>query len=135
MATEERVTTIGPLVKKVLVSVGPDHSLREAASRMIAHGVGAAVVLENEGQPGIITERDLMRAVADGVDLSATHVEQYMTPDAISASLSWDIEEAARRMIHGGFRHLVVLDDRGEVKGMLSIRDLVTGLFDFDEPT
>jgi CBS domain-containing protein len=134
MATEERVTTIGPLVKEVRASVGPDHNLLEAARRMIAHGVGAAVVLDNEGQPGIITERDLMRAMADGVDLATTHVEEYMTPDAISASVAWGIEEAARRMIHSRVRHLVVLDDRGEVMGMLSIRDLVAGMFGLEQP-
>lgn len=124
------VTDIGVLARRIGVSVGPDHSLAEAARKMNASKVGSAIVFKQDGQPGIITERDLLRAIADGVDLENTTVADYMTPDAISASGKWDVEQAARRMLDGGFRHLVVLDDRGEPVGMLSIRDLLGSLLE-----
>jgi CBS domain-containing protein len=78
-----------------------------------------------DGHPGIISERDVMRALADGVDMEGTLVSKYMTRDAVTAGPSWGIVEAARKMVEGGFRHLVVLDDRGGPPGILSIRDLV----------
>jgi CBS domain-containing protein len=121
---------IGPLVKQRIVTVGPHHSLAEVAGRMIARRVGSAVVLTEDGQPGIITERDVLRAVAENVDLGDARVEQYMTPNAITATRSWEVEKAARCMIEGGFRHLIVLDDGGEAEGILSIRDLVEALLD-----
>lgn len=121
---------IGPLITQTVVTIGPDHNLGEAARRMVSKRVGSAVVLRQEGQPGIITERDLLRAISDGVDLQTTPVENYMTSEAITASASWEVMEAARRMVDGGFRHLVVLDDMGQVSGMLSIRDLVQALLE-----
>lgn len=121
---------IGPLVSKRVVTVGPRHSLTEAARRMNEHGVGSAVVVTEEGHPAIITERDVLRAVAQGGDPGAVLVQDYMTVNAITASASWDVLEAARRMLNGGFRHLIVLGDDGQTIGMLSIRDLVQSLLD-----
>ena len=125
-----RSMEIGPLVTQSVVTVGPDHSLAEAAARMARSNVGSAVVLMTEAQPGIVTERDLLRAIAAGAELAATPVERYMTSNAISASESWDVEQAARKMIDGGFRHLIVLDGSGQVRGVLSIRDLVAALLE-----
>jgi CBS domain-containing protein len=116
---------IGPLVKQSLVTVGPDHSVAEAAGRMSHSGVGSAVVLTDDGHPGIITERDVLRAVASGADLAAASVADWMTANAITATASWSVVEAARRMSEGGFRHLIVLDDDGKPYGILSIRDLM----------
>ena len=121
---------IGPLVSKRVVTVGPRHSLTEAARRMNEHGVGSAVVVTEEGHPAIITERDVLRAIAQGGDPGAVLVQDYMTVNAITASASWDVLEAARRMLNGGFRHLIVLGDDGQTIGMLSIRDLVQSLLD-----
>jgi CBS domain-containing protein len=110
------------------VTIRPDQSLDEAARRMVEARVGSAVVMTDEGQPGIITERDILRAVAERADTEKTRVSEYMTFDAITASLSWSVVDAARRMSQGGFRHLVVLGDSGDVAGVLSIRDLVDAL-------
>jgi CBS domain-containing protein len=110
--------------------VGPRHSLAQAARMMFERRSGSAVVENDMEGPGIITERDLLRAVADGVDLTSTPVEDYMTANAITASTSWDAEKAARLMLERGFRHLVVIDDRGRIEGILSIRDLVKALLD-----
>lgn len=116
---------IGALASKGLVSVGAQHSLADAARRMNEHKVGSAIVLVEEAIPGIITERDLLRSMAEGADPATTRVEQYMTAIAITASANWNVHEAAKRMVDGGFRHLIVLDDHGSPFGILSIRDLV----------
>jgi CBS domain-containing protein len=123
---------IGPLANKSVLSLGPNATVRQTAIKMIERGVGSAVILTEDGRPGIITERDLMRAMADGADADAVSVETYMTPDAITASPSWDVAEAGARMLAGGFRHLLVLSDDGTVTGVLSIRDLARALLEPD---
>jgi len=81
-----------------------------------------------DGKPGIITERDLLHALAEGSDPRTTPVSSYMTSDAVTVTASWEVVDAARRMIQGGFRHLIVVDDRGLVTGIVSIRDMVAAL-------
>lgn len=120
---------IGPLVRHQPVEVGLKQSLAEASRAMNARKVGAAIVMTEAG-PGIITERDILRAVSDGVDLGSTAVEAYMTARAITAYANWDVRQAASQMISGGFRHLIVLGDSAHVEGILSIRDLVPVLLD-----
>jgi len=106
-----------------LLSASADELLAEAAKRMAARGVGAVLVLDGESLTGILTERDLLKAVAAGLKDDA-RVADWMTkhPETIDASDSTD--HAAALMIHGGFRHLPVLDG-GKVAGILSIRDLM----------
>jgi len=106
-----------------LLSASADELLAEAAKRMAARGVGAVLVLDGESLTGILTERDLLKAVAAGLKEDA-RVADWMTkhPETIDASDSTD--HAAALMIHGGFRHLPVLDG-GKVAGILSIRDLM----------
>ncbi|CAN5483643.1 CBS domain-containing protein [soil metagenome] len=121
---------IGSVATMQVLTVGPRHSLFEVARMMYERRSGSAVVQGEGENPGIITERDLLRAVAEGADLSSAPVEDYMTANAITASASWDAEKAARLMLEHGFRHLVVIDDGGRVEGILSIRDLVKALLD-----
>jgi CBS domain-containing protein len=97
---------------------------------MTERNVGAAAVVMGDASPGIITERDLMRTVASGTDPASAIVEDFMTASAITASESWSVAEAARAMIHGRFRHLLVLGSTGEITGILSIRDLVESLLE-----
>lgn len=97
---------------------------------MVERKVGSAVILSDDGTPGIITERDILRAFARGVDAETATVDEFMTPDAITVSAHWDAKEAARRMLDGGFRHLVVLNDNGTVQGVLSIRDIAHSLLE-----
>ncbi len=109
-----------------LLTVGHDHTLREAAARMTSRNVGAAVVVDPAGEgPGILTERDIIRSVAAGEDPDAELVGNHLTPEAIVARGEMSIEEAAKAMLGGGFRHLVVVDELGRPLGMLSIRDVV----------
>jgi len=117
---------VGDVMRRDLVSVGTDTSLRQAAELMTSRKVGCAIV-RTDDNPGIISERDILRAVAEGADPEAKTVGDYMTWDAVVAFPSWDLGKAISTMIEGGFRHLIVVDDGIEV-GVLSIRDLAAQL-------
>ena len=112
-------------MNRKVVTVGPDHTLREAARRMTRHDVGAAVVLDPDGMgPGIFTERDLMRACGSGEDLDVERVAAHMTQRLEYAAAEWSLERAAEEMVAARFRHVVVVDG-SEVVGILSMRDIV----------
>ncbi len=112
-------------MSEVVLSVGPGHTIREAASAMHERRVGAAVVVDPEAQgPGVITERDVLRCVGAGQDPDTELVSDYLTADLVFASPDWSLERAAAAMVRGGFRHLVVVES-GELVGMLSMRDIV----------
>lgn len=110
-------------MSRELLTAGPDERLREAAGRMAARGVGAVLVMDGERLAGILTERDLLKAVAGGLTEDA-RVRDWMTrhPETVDAAETTD--HAAALMIHGGFRHLPVLEG-GAVAGIVSIRDLM----------
>ena len=108
-----------------VLTVGPDHTLREAARLMSQRRVGAAVVSDPEGQgPGILTERDILDSIGAGQDPAAERVRDHLTADIVFAAPDWSLEEAAVAMVRGRFRHLVVTDG-GEIAGILSVRDIV----------
>ena len=106
-----------------LLTVSAGDRLGEAAKRMVARGVGAVLVMEGERLEGILTERDLMRAVATGYSDDA-RVGDWMTRQPETVDASDATGHAASLMIHGGFRHLPVVD-QGRVAGIISIRDLM----------
>ncbi len=117
------MSVVSSHMSRDLLAIEPDAGLAEAARRMVERGVGAVLVLEDGRLAGILTERDILKAVGRGLDTSA-RVADCMTrhPETIEPSDSTD--HAAVLMLHGGFRHLPVVD-RGEVVGILSIRDLM----------
>jgi CBS domain-containing protein len=93
---------------------------------MIRRHVGAAVVNDEEVPGhGIITERDVMRVVGEGRDPATTAVREVMSFEARTASVAWELGDAAAEMVRNGFRHLIVVDERGDVAGMVSMRDIV----------
>src|SRR5436305_10650234 len=109
----------------VVLTVGPGHTLRDAAALMTARRVGAAVVVDPEAQgPGVLTERDILRSIAEGQDPDQERVSDHLTSDLVLASPDWSLEQAAAAMIRGGFRHLVVVEG-AQLVGMLSMRDIV----------
>ncbi|MDX6720745.1 MAG: hypothetical protein QOJ63_2999 [Solirubrobacteraceae bacterium] len=112
-------------MNRVVVTVGPEHTLREAARRMTRADVGAAVVIDPDaGGPGIITERDVLRASGSDEDLDTERVRDHLAQRLTYASADWSLEQAAEEMIRARFRHVVVLDG-SEVVGILSMRDIV----------
>jgi CBS domain-containing protein len=109
----------------VVLTVGPGHTLRQAAAAMAERSVGAAVVLDPDAMgPGIITERDVLVSLGRGEDPDTEKVADHLTADLVFASPEWSLEQAAVAMVRGGFRHLVVVD-QGETSGILSVRDIV----------
>jgi len=108
-----------------VLSVGPGHTLREAATLMAERSVGAAVVNDPDGSgPGIITERDILMSLGTGQSPDTELVAEHLTSNVVYASPEWSLEEAASAMVRGSFRHLIVVD-QGEIAGILSVRDVV----------
>jgi CBS domain-containing protein len=109
----------------VVLSVGPGHTLREAASRMAEKKTGAALVLDEESPaPRIITERDILLSVGSGQDPDAERVADHMSDSVIAAAPDWSLERAAGEMSRRSIRHLVVYEGP-ELVGVLSMRDIV----------
>jgi CBS domain-containing protein len=110
---------------QLVLTLGPTHTLREAATMMSRRQVGAAVVIDpDHSGVGILTERDVLDSIAAGQDPDRELVGQHRTQDIVFASPSWTLEKAAAAMVRGGFRHLVVVEGQ-EVAGLLSMRDIV----------
>ena len=127
------MATVGEVMSGNLLTVDPTTSLAEAAARMSDRGVGAALVLSNDHVSGILTERDVLRAVATG-GVEGTHVAAWMTRDPETVDVSEPTGQAAAVMIHGGFRHLPVLEGDKPV-GIVSIRDLMRVVVDDESPS
>jgi CBS domain-containing protein len=112
-------------MSSIVLTVGPDHSLREAARQMAKRGVGAAVVIDpDEPGPGIVTERDILDSIGTGQSPDTERVGDHLTPHLVFAAPDWSLERAAAEMVRGGFRHLIVVDGADTI-GVLSMRDIV----------
>ena len=110
-----------------LLTVDPGASLRRAAKVMTDRGVGCAVVVEKEKVAGIVTERDILRAVADDKIMDDAKVKDVMTRDVVSGAPGWEIVRAVKTMTEGGFRHLLVMEMDDPV-GIVSLRDLMDSM-------
>jgi signal-transduction protein with cAMP-binding, CBS, and nucleotidyltransferase domain len=109
----------------VVLSVGPSHTLRQAAQRMVEKGTGAALVIDVESPgPRIITERDILLSIGNGQDPDMETVADHMSDSVIAAAPDWSLERAAAEMSRRGIRHLVVIE-AGNLTGVLSMRDIV----------
>jgi signal-transduction protein with cAMP-binding, CBS, and nucleotidyltransferase domain len=109
----------------VVLTVGPGHTLRDAASKMAEKKTGAAIVIDEESPtPRIITERDVLLSVGAGQDPDAEQVGDHMSDSVIAAAPDWSLERAAAEMSRRGIRHLVVYEGP-ELVGVLSMRDIV----------
>jgi CBS domain-containing protein len=123
--TLEGIMQVRDGMTDVVLTIGPGHTLREAAAAMCRRHVGAAVVLDPEAPgPGVITERDILTAVGAGQDPESERVADHLTSNLTFASPEWSLEQAAAAMIRGAFRHLIVVDG-GELAGIVSMRDIV----------
>ena len=119
----ETMARLEELMQRTVVAAAPEDTIGEIAQKMVDAGVGSAVVVDGGRLIGILTERDLMRAVAGRVHASEARVREWMTADPITADASTHATEAARIMLEHGFRHLpVVAGDR--TVGIVSIRDV-----------
>jgi len=109
----------------VILNVGPEHTIRQTAQLMSTRRVGSAVVHDPEGSGvGIITERDILYTIGNGLDPDVEKAATHITWDVVYAGPEWTLEEAAAAMVRGGFRHLVVMEG-DEVLGIISVRDIL----------
>lgn len=111
-----------------LTSVGPDSSLAEVARRMRLEDRDSVAVMAETLLLGIITERDLVRAIADGVDPQQARADVFMSADPATVTADEDVSVVAVKMMTLGIRHLPVVDDKGSPIGLISARDLVAVL-------
>jgi CBS domain-containing protein len=115
--------TVRELMTTRVVAVSSDDSVADAATAMVGQKVGSALIMQGRFLAGILTERDVLRAVASGDDPSRTPVSAWMTKDPEPAAPDMTVDDATQLMLLHGFRHLPVLDGR-EVLGVVSLRDL-----------
>ena len=112
-------------MSSVVLAVGPGHTLRETAIKMTEKGTGAALVFDEESPaPRIITERDILNAIGSGQNPDSEKVADHMSESVISAAPDWSLEQAAEGVVRRAIRHLVIVE-RGELVGVLSMRDIV----------
>jgi CBS domain-containing protein len=116
---------LGDVMGGKVFSVTPGQSVTEVAQTMVQARVGSAVVIDGPWLLGIFTERDALRAVASGSDLTTAAVKEWMTKDPVTVSADTDTEEAAAIMATHGFRHLPVMDG-DTVVGVISLRDVLS---------
>jgi len=118
------------LVSGAAFLCGPDTTLEEAAAAMEDQDHGSIAVVDGLDLVGLFTERDLRRAVAQGTDMTATPVSEVMSSDPDTFDPDLDVWDAAAWIAESGYRHLPVVDEAGELLGVVSIRDLLRSLVD-----
>ena len=119
------MATISEVMNTSVLTVDPTASIGEAAEKMIEAGVGAVVVMEDMVRiVGIVTERDLMRAVAQRARAAEARVRQWMTESVVTIEPDTEIHDAAKMMFENNFRHLPVVNKDGRLMGIASLRRL-----------
>ena len=111
-------------MSEAVLTLGPGHTLREAAQQMHDAKVGSAVVVDPDIGVGIISERAIVVAIANNQDVDSERVSDHVAHDAVYAAPEWTLDEATDAMAKGGYRHLVVLDGN-DVIGVISLRDII----------
>ena len=119
------MAVLSDVMRTDYISVEPQDTLGEVADRMVEARTGAAIVKDYGRMIGILTERDMLKAMAGRVHTSEARVREWMTPDPITATPETPTDEAAQTMIANGFRHLPVVED-GAVVGVVSLRRMVS---------
>jgi CBS domain-containing protein len=118
--------TLAEIVTPNFITVAPEDTLGEVAERMTTQNVGAVIVKDHGRLIGILTERDMLRAMAARVHTSDARVRQWMTADPITATADMTLDDAARVMLDNGFRHLPVVDG-STILGVVSLRRVLGG--------
>jgi CBS domain-containing protein len=119
------MATLADVMRTEVIAVAPEDTLGEVAERMSVVNVGAVVVKDYGRLIGILTERDMLKAMAARVHTSDARVREWMTEDPLTATAEMDVEDAAQVMLEHNFRHLPIVDDNGAVIGLVSLRRVV----------
>jgi CBS domain-containing protein len=118
------MATVAEVMNANVLTVDPAASIGEAAEKMMDAGVGAVVVMEDMARiVGIVTERDILRAVAQRARAAEARVRQWMTESVVTIEPETTVEDAAKMMFERNFRHLPVMKD-GRLRGIVSLRRL-----------
>lgn len=123
-----RMDPVGGLVAPAVATIAPTATLKEAADAMASNGLGLLVVIDAKGPTGVISERDLVIAISDALDLAIERVRDHCTDEIVAVDESVSVEDAARAMAEAQIRHLAVSRD-GSVYGVVSVRDVLGVLF------
>jgi CBS domain-containing protein len=126
---------VSDVMTAAAITEAPADTVAEAAARMWQQQTGSLLVMEGEKLAGILTERDLLRCTAEGIDAKSTAVSEVMTSDPVTIGPDTPLRDAAEVMFQKWFRHLPVVSPGGEVVGVISLRDLLTVVAEgMDEP-
>lgn len=137
MTSQSRIdrVKVSDIMTPAAVYDAPDDTLAEAAAKMWQQQTGSLLVLENDALSGIVTERDVLRIVAEGHEPKSVSLRDVMTPGPVTIRPDATLHEAASIMFDKWFRHLPVVDDSGAVQGIISLRDLLSLVAEgMDEP-
>jgi CBS domain-containing protein len=120
--------SVSELMTRDVLTVEPADTIGEAAEKMIAAGIAAVIVSDFGNIIGILTERDILRAVAHRTHSAEARVRQWMTTDVVTIPPTMDSDDAAKLMLERNFRHLPVVSE-GRSVGIVSLRDLARESF------
>ena len=128
--------TVSDIMTPAALTEAADDTLAEASAKMWQQQTGSLLIMDGDKLHGIVTERDIMRAVAEGKDPTTVPLRDAMTRDVVTITPETALTEAAQLMFEKWFRHLPVVTEAGEVVGIISLRDLL-GLVKegMEEPT
>jgi CBS domain-containing protein len=117
---------VGAFIKRPPLTATQEATLLDVVKLMATHNIGLVAVVDEAGRPlGVVSERDVIRALARGVQLSAKAIEVGTRGNLLTAKAEDDIYSAIKKMRERGTRHILVVDDAGKLVGVVSIRDLV----------
>ncbi len=118
---------VGDYVAPVTASVRPSDTLRTVAAHITEDHVGALLAIAHDGVVGLISERDIVRALGEGMDPDEERVTDWMTENLLTADVDMPVPDAIERMEANEIRHLVVVGHSGKPVGIVSLRRLVAG--------
>ncbi len=129
---KDLMVPINTLSLKKAVTVEPGTSIKQCVEILLARHFGCLLVVKNKNLKGIFTERDVLLKIAgEKIDLSKVKVDDYMTPNPVTLTMNDPIISALRLMHKGGYRHVTIVDEKGEPVSVLSIRDIVHYIVEF----
>ena len=117
---------VSDIMTAACLSDSPDDTVAEASAKMRQNQTGSILVMDSGKLSGILTERDVLRVVAEGQDPKAVTVREIMTSDPVTIPTHTSLKDAAQTMFDKWFRHLPVVTNEGDVVGIISLRDLLT---------
>ncbi len=116
---------VGEIMVREVVTTTPDESIAGAIKKLVAADVGTLVVIENSKPVGIVTRGDILRAIANNLDLNTTKVSDIMTSPVITAKPDVDMEDIAKIMRDNRVKRIPIVDDQGNLVGIISETDMI----------